>query len=398
MKNWLQLALFALLPIPGLYLRLAQADAGPLADSIIFGLGILGAAFLLSWAVEVAEMDMARSLAVAFLALIAVLPEYSVDLYFAWSAAYNPEHAAYAAANMTGANRMLVGLAWPLMVFLFWLRHRRYGVLRLDRGSAVELSFLLAATLYSFIIPIKGTFSLLDSVILISLFGLYVWVSSHGKKEEHEQIGLTAIICSFSKPRRRAVVAAMFLYSALVILAAAQPFADGLVALGKSWAIDDFILVQWVAPLASEAPEIVIAGLLVLRGRVQSGMGTLISSKVNQWTLLVGSLPVAYSISSGFPASLVLDARQTEEVLLTAAQSFLAIILLARLRLTPTGAVALFLLFALQLFLPSMEARWVFSGAYLFLAASLLLIDRRRFKMLLVILPQVVRSMRRKTA
>ena len=107
--------------LPALYMRWYHIQIDPRIDSIIFGLGILGAAFLLSWAAEVAQMDVSRGLALALLALIAILPEYAIDLYFAWMAASEPEYAHYATANMTGANRLLVGGGWPFIVLLFCL-------------------------------------------------------------------------------------------------------------------------------------------------------------------------------------------------------------------------------------------------------------------------------------
>jgi cation:H+ antiporter len=53
------------------------------ATALAAGIGIFGAAFLLSWSCEVAQLDVPRALALAGLALIAVLPEYAVDVYFA---------------------------------------------------------------------------------------------------------------------------------------------------------------------------------------------------------------------------------------------------------------------------------------------------------------------------
>ena len=73
----------------------------------------------------------------------------------------------------------------------------------------------------------------------------------------------------------------------------------GLVASGRELGIDEFLLVQWLAPLASEAPEFIVAILFALRGNAYDAMGALISSKVNQWTLLVGSLPIAYLAGGG---------------------------------------------------------------------------------------------------
>ena len=80
------------------------------------GSRIVSAAFLLTWTAEAAERDVPRTLALAGLALIAVLPEYAVDMLFAWKAGEDPSYAAYATANMTGGNRLLVGVGWTMVV------------------------------------------------------------------------------------------------------------------------------------------------------------------------------------------------------------------------------------------------------------------------------------------
>ena len=88
-------------------------------------MAIVGAAFLLSWAAEVFQLDVSQGLALALLALIAILPEYIVDATFAWKAAQDPAQASLEVANMTGANRILIGVAWPLVVLLYFLRSRK---------------------------------------------------------------------------------------------------------------------------------------------------------------------------------------------------------------------------------------------------------------------------------
>ena len=68
-------------------LRLGLYHAQPPVEALLYGLAILGAAFVLSWAADVAQLDMTQGLALAILALIAILPEYVVDATFAWKAA-----------------------------------------------------------------------------------------------------------------------------------------------------------------------------------------------------------------------------------------------------------------------------------------------------------------------
>ena len=98
--------------LPGVALRLTDAHVDPVLSTALFGMAIVGAAFLLSWAAEVIQLDVGSGLALALLALIAVLPEYAVDFVFTANAGreYAETGAAtfwgpLALANMTGANQ-----------------------------------------------------------------------------------------------------------------------------------------------------------------------------------------------------------------------------------------------------------------------------------------------------
>lgn len=336
-------------------------------ESAIFGVSILAAATLLIWASEVAEQLISATLAIAILAIIAVLPEYAVDIYFAWTAPDNPENAQFALANMTGANRLLIGFAWPLVFLLFWFREKKRS-LAVGKQNALGLVFLGAATIYSFSIPIRGNLSLIDSAVLISIFVVYLVLSSRAPSHKQELVGPSRSIWVLPDGVRWAVVIGMFLYAAGVVIAAAEPFAEGLIDTGESFGINEFFLVQWVAPLASEAPEFILAAMLALRGRAGAAMTLLIASKVNQWTLLVGSLPLAFSISAGSFAPLDIDARQSQELFLTAGQSLFAIAVLTSLSFSAREAQLIFVLFAIQLVIPVAEVRLAFGSLYILLA------------------------------
>lgn len=92
----------------------------------IFGLAIVGAAFILAWAAEALQLDVSQGLALAVLALITVLPEYVVDFTFAAKAGENPEqYAPLALANMTGSNRLLIGIVFLILAAVIILRDAR---------------------------------------------------------------------------------------------------------------------------------------------------------------------------------------------------------------------------------------------------------------------------------
>jgi cation:H+ antiporter len=174
-RQYTFIATAGLVTVPGVVLSRAHVDLPEPVLALIFGLAIVGAAFLVAWAAEVAQLDISAGLAIAVLAFIAVLPEYAVDLVFAIQggeayAEFGPacqaaaeigkreSSCALALANMTGANRLLIGLGWTMVVFIAWRRLRARGermeAVALDRSHAVELAFLSVATVYSLTLPL----------------------------------------------------------------------------------------------------------------------------------------------------------------------------------------------------------------------------------------------------
>jgi cation:H+ antiporter len=380
MWRWWKIVLALAIASPAVVLRLSGASIAPPIAMAVFGGAVVASAFLLVWAAEAAHHDISGSLATAILAVIAVLPEYAVDLYFAFTAATVPENGRYAAANMTGSNRLLLGLGWPFVALLFAWGLRKRGErprgVELGEGRRTELFFLGAASLYSLVIPFTRRLAWYDAVVLLSLFALYLWRAARGEQREPDLVGMAKQLGDLPRTVRRAAVTSLFVVAAVLVLLSAEPFASALVKGGKELGLDEFLLVQWLAPIASESPELLVAGVLAFRGDGDGALGTLLSSKVNQWTLLVGSLPIAFVAGGGSAAGIALDARQTEEFVLTAAQTVLGFAVLLDLRLAIWESLALLVLFAAQFPFPQTSVRLAFSAAYAGIA--LFVIVRRR--------------------
>jgi cation:H+ antiporter len=401
-RQLLAIGLAVLLTLPALGLRATGANPESWIAAVVFGLAVVGAAFLLAWAAEVLQLDVSAGLALAVLALIAVLPEYAVDFVFTSKAGTDPDkYAPLALANMTGGNRLLIGIGWSMVVLLAAWRMKtiakRQGYtgeldteIKLDRDHSVEIAFLLVATIYSLTLPLKRSLTLFDSVVLIGLFLAYLFRLLKAPAEAPHLIGPSELIGNLSQRTRRIVVVVMLLFAAGVILASAEGFAEALVETGAHFGIDEFLLVQWLAPLASEAPELLIAGLFAWRLNTNSALGALVSSKVNQWTLLVGSLPIVFAISSNSLHGLPLDSLQREELFLTAAQSAFAVAVLANRSISVKEAYALLGLFLSQFVLGAVlpesvrELERIAVGiVYLVLAAVIIAKQRRAFRPLL---------------
>jgi cation:H+ antiporter len=387
--------------VPAVLMRLSGTALSPLVEIAVFGVAVLGSVALLMWAAEAARIDIAGPLALAILALVAILPEYAVDIFFAYAAGHQPGYAAFAAANMTGANRLLVGVAWPLVVLAaIWAvrRQRRRaagtarpagaskpgaGGVQLAPRRRTEVLFLALATIYALLIPLTGRLAWYDTIVLAGLFGVYLWRIHDDVGTEEELVGVAATVGVQPAVRRRIAVVALFVCAGVFILVSAEPFGNALVTTGRQFGIDEFLLVQWLAPVASEAPETIVAVAFALRGRADDGMGALLAAKLNQWTLLIACLPIAFYAGGGEFAGLPLDSRQTEEFILTIAQTLLGVAVLIDLRLTGWEALLLLALFAAQFALPAPSIRYIIAAVYTALAVALLIRHRREIPALL---------------
>ena len=354
--------------VPGVALRLLGIHSDPIVGTIAFGLAIVGAAFILSWAAEVVQLDIAAGLAIALLALIAILPEYAVD--FVFTARAGQEFAdtgdasrwgPLALANMTGGNQLLIGLGWPMVILVGTWRVRRAGArpenaedttpteIHLARSQTVDIAYLTVASLYGLSLFLKETLSPFDAVVLVAIYVLYLRRLSGAPPEPPHLVGPSAYVGSLPKRARRLINYAMFVVAAGVILLCAEPFAESITEMGAAIGVSEFLLVKWIAPTASEAPELLVATLFAWRLASRTGLGALISSKVNQWTLLVGTLPIVFTIFARQLHGLPLDRVQRVELFVTAAQSVFAVAIVASRSVSRNEAWMMLGLFVAQL-------------------------------------------------
>ncbi|MFC7132052.1 MULTISPECIES: sodium/calcium exchanger protein [Salinibaculum] len=445
----------AALSVPWVAIWATGGELGDVGTVAVSGVAVLGASFLLAWAAETAEKDVPRAFAIAVLAVLAVAPEYAVDALYAWSAgsggataeacaglapefiervgelpaeqittaqerlAASCHDANLAVANMTGANRILIGLGWAgIAVLTVWQARRtadpaveyREGWLathvRLDRDIATEITFLFAATMWAFLVPLGGGIDILDMVVLVGLYVVYIGIIIRGDVEAGEQhVGVPAYLQQFPRPRRVATVLALFAYSGFLIFIAVEPFAHGLEDIGKAIGVPSFFMIQWIAPLASESPELIVVSVLVYKARSTAGFNALISSKLNQWTLLIGTLVVVYSLALGQYGTLPFDRIQSGEIWITAAQSFFALALLVDFRISVREALALFVLFGSQVLLefvflkiwepfpePKFALLLAYTTIYLVLGTGVLLARRKKLRELFQMTAATVRD------
>jgi cation:H+ antiporter len=343
------------------------------------GLAIATAGFALAWGTESLQFVVSQALALAVLAVVNVIPEYSVEVVLAYNGATNSTLLHYATASMTGANRILLGLGWPVVFAAASLAARRGGSppgpLRLERNQGVGVAFLGLAALYSFVIAARGTLGVGDAAVLLGIFALYVYTASRlpstsGELAE-ELEGPSRAVSRLRGPMKAAAIALFVAVGALAIAFGSEPFVNNFLGLSAMLGLGpraEYLLIQWLTPVLTELPEAVTVFYWALqRSKGPLALSSLVSSKLNQWTILVATIPAVYSVALGGFGEIHLTPLQAGEFSLTAAQSLFGFSCLLDLKLTRAEAATLLALFLAQLALPGAAPE--VTAAYVALAA-----------------------------
>ena len=364
-----RLAMLAACTLPGVLARVGGAHLPPVLGLLAFGCAVTAAAFILAAAAEVAEIDVSAGVAVAGVAFVAVLPEFVIEIYFAYSGRVE-----YVAASLTGSTRLLLSFAvgMPAVASLVLAARGRPPVetVELSPRRRVDLAVIAAASLYAPVIVVRGHIAWSDSLVLIGLYGLYLRRTATGAPEPPHLVGVAAQLGALPTRERRRWVIGLMAYAAGTVLVTAEPFANSALLTGQTVGISPYMLVQWLVPLATEMPELVIALVLILHARAGQAVAVLLSSAVSQWTLALGSLPLAYLAGAG-QGPLPLLGRERVELLLTSGQGLLAVAVLVTLRQETRDAVLMLALFAVQAAIPSVAIRAALTVVYLVLAADI---------------------------
>ena len=330
---------------------------------------ILLAALMIAWAAESAQYFVAQGFALAMLAWLQTLPEFAVEFVLAW---HQQTHLLL--ANLTGALRLLTGTGWPLIYFTAaWFHRRRTGQplrrIALQDHHSVEVMGLLAALLYIPVIAIKNSLTVYDGILLIAIYAAYLWILQKLPSEDHETIEdleiIPRTIVKARRGRRIFAIGALFVAGGALIYFSAEPFLASLLALSVLAGVPDFVFVQWIAPLVSEFPEMLSTLYWARRSdRAPMALMNMVSSNINQWTLLAAMLPIVYSMSMGAVTPITFDVKQEMELWLTLGQAVIALVFLINMELTWWEAAALAVLFVIPFFNSAVEPviTWIYFG------------------------------------
>lgn len=331
--------------------------------------GVILAAILISWGAEAAQFVVSQGLAIAIIALLQVVPEFMVEATIAWR-----QEIDLMMANFTGSNRLLMGVGWALVFITADVYNKiktGHGIehIELRRETFIEVLTLMLSSAYFLFVLAKRELDLFDGLVLAVIFVIYMVLLQHLPEEEAEKkqdlIAMPrylAMIPKFGEQFYKLV--GIFLIGGLTMWAMAEPFLISMESIAVATGVSTFIFVQWCAPFLSEFPEKVTAFYWARSVRLAPmALINLISSKVNQWTLLVAMIPLAYSVSVGHIAQIPLDARHQEEIFLSLMMTLYGGTTLLKLRFTRLNALSLFVLWLVQFVFPY-QLPWLGNAAW----------------------------------
>jgi len=347
---------------------------------------MLASAFVIAWGAEVAQFFMSQGLALAILAWLQILPEFAVEADLAWR-----QNVVNMTANFTGSIRLLVGLGWPMIYMVASLAHRRQtgewlSEIELEPDHSIEVVGLLVPILYFAFVWWKASLTVTDGVVLTLLYLAYLFVVNRMPPRDHEEAeeldAVPRAIMGLRPGVRAAAITATFVGGGLILYLVAHPFVDSLMALAVGVGISEYVFIQWVAPFLSEFPEFLSAFRWARTVRhAPMALMNVVSSNINQWTVLAGMIPVVYSLSLGHLAAVPFDGMHRQEILLTILQSLLGMVLLMNMRYSWWEALVLFVLWFVQFCVPSLRVAVIdVYAALIVLGLAQALFGRRRFE------------------
>ena len=321
------------------------------------------AALVIAWGAESAQFLVSQAFALTILALIQTLPEFAVEGFIAWNAGKfpTPTNIGLMTANFTGALRLLVGLGWPMIfttTVIFNLRRsRRFSIasIRLENEHAVEITGLLAGSLYAMIIVIKGSLTLLETLFLFCLYVIYILFLLRLPPKDEAGITELEFVPRFILTRKRwlrnLLIWACFIFGGTGIMLVADPFLESALGLSFVLGVPAFMLIQWLAPFLSEFPE-KISAFYWAKSIVRASMAlmNMVSSGIAEFTLLIGVIPIIFCISLGRIETIPFDWTHRAEILLTATQGILGVLILSKMSFRWFEALGLFILWASQIY------------------------------------------------
>ncbi len=320
--------------------------------------GVILAAILISWGAEAAQFVVSQGLAIAIIALLQVVPEFMVEATIAWHREVD-----LMMANFTGSNRLLMGVGWALVFFtadVYSKLKTGKGIdhIELRRETIVEILALMGSSGYFLFVLWHGILDILDAAVLALIFVGYMVLlqrlPEEGAEKKEDLLSMPRYLATLPRAREQFLkLAGIFLIGGFTMWAMAEPFLLSMKTVALAMGVTAFVFIQWCAPFLSEFPEKVTAFYWAKSVRLAPmGLINLISSKVNQWTLLVAVIPLAYSLSLGHLESIPLDAHHREEIVLSLMMTLYGGMTLLKLKFTRLNAVSLFSLWFVQFVFP----------------------------------------------
>ncbi len=222
------------------------------------------------------------------LGFITMLPE----LIFVIAAVKKMEYDV-ALGSAVGGNILLFTIGFGMVILLAYYKHKE--IIRLPKTMKDDLWYLLIATIYLLLTSLKGSFNLIDGIVLFGAYIVFVahqYIETRNIENEHKEE-------TTSKQWGKSI--ALMLIGTIGLLLTAEPFVESIIEVSDLTGIPALVLALIISPIASELPEKISAFSLSMKSLkgAEVAVANFIGSKVQASTLLFGGMIIYKYILTG---------------------------------------------------------------------------------------------------
>lgn len=242
---------------------------------------VFGANFLVNGSVSIARKYKVSDFVIgaAIVGIGTSMPELVVSFLGALKG-----NADVAIGNVVGSNIFNVLGILGLTAVLFPIAVDRKNM-KFEIPLCIAVSTLLVILVYNFFNGATAEISWFDGILLLALFGLFMWYSFYRDKKSEES-SADENISEENSPLWLAIIKVVG--GLAVLITSCDFFVDNAVSLAKSFGVNDAFISLTLIACGTSLPELAASMAAAIKKNTQMALGNIIGSNIFNITLILG--------------------------------------------------------------------------------------------------------------
>ena len=187
-----------------------------------------------------------------------------------------------AIGNVVGSNIFnilgILGLTALIMPVAVSKENKRF-----DLPLCIGLSLLTLLLVFNFFVGGEASISRIDGLVLLAIFGFFMWSSLRSKKKEE----VTVEIVITNKQLSIGVGKVFLGLGALIV--ASRFFLDNAILIAKAWGVNEAFIAITLVACGTSLPELAASLVAAAKKNTQLALGNVIGSNIFNLSLILGT-------------------------------------------------------------------------------------------------------------